>query len=282
MSEDTGKSVDPPQADHIRFLFDPYATLAVVAAHRRRFGSTVAALTIEELAAPSRCLGWSVADVLRHGIWVDATMRQLWSGDRSPSRNFDPRTTPNESVQAEHAVPDEEIRRRYLSSTQTMIVDLESAEFERFGAPSWSPAGRVPWWLSVVHLGWDSTVHERDVLFPLGRTVEVGPDESMPFLAYSLVLASFFQGTDPLNVQIGAVRLQSGSGYVAAWTTTAGSEDSDGNLRQCDDEATVLTGEPVAIIDALSGRASITDTLSGEAAVIDRLGGLGRFFTSSA
>jgi uncharacterized protein (TIGR03083 family) len=275
--EQHGKNA--PQADHIRFLFDPGAVLVVLAEHRRRFGSTVATLSVEELETPSRCQGWTVADVLRHGVWVDATMRRIWSGDESIAEAFDPRTTPNEWVQADRAVPDEEIRQRYLSSTETMIIELETADPERWGHPSLSPAGRVPWWLSAVHIGWDSTVHERDALFPLDRAVEVVSDETMLTLAYSLVLASFFDGPDPLNVQIDEVRFRSGNGPVTAWKSTADTKDNDGNLGPAE-AATVLTGDPVAIIDGLCGRTSPTDALHGDAVVIERVGGLARFFTS--
>jgi maleylpyruvate isomerase len=281
MSDEQHSGRDAPQADQIQFHFDPHATLAALTGHRRRFGSTVASLTVEELAAPSRCEGWTVADILRHGVWVDATFRRLWAGDESPSASFDPRTTPDESVRASRAVPDEEVRRRYLSSTETMIAALESAGPERFGDPSLSPAGRVPWWLSALHLGWDSTVHERDALTPLGRTVEAVPGELMPNLGYSLVLASLFDGLDPLNVQVGSVRLRRAGGLVTAWATTGDEEEGD-NGDSSADAAEVLTGEPAAIIDALCGRGSLTGALGGDSAVIDRLGGLARYFASSA
>jgi uncharacterized protein (TIGR03083 family) len=268
---------DAPQADHIRFLFAPNTALALLVGHRRRFASTVATLTPEELAAPSRCEGWTVADVLRHGVWVDAATRHLWTCDESPLEGFDPRSTPNAFVQADRAIPDEEIRRRYLSSTEAMIVDLESVDPVRFGDPSWSPAGRVPWWMVAVHLGWDSTIHERDVLLPLDRFVDTVPGESMLYLAYSLVLASSFE-PDPLCLQIGTVRLRSGDGPVTASATTGGADDND---RTPDDPTTVLAGEPEEVIDALSGRLSLTEALHGDAAVIERLGGLARYFTSS-
>lgn len=271
---------DAPQAEHFRFLFDPRTTLVALARHRRRFGLTVAELTVEELGAPSRCETWTVADVLRHGLWADTAMRRLWSGDNPLSGHFDPRTTPNESVQADRAVPDEEIRRRYLSSTEAMIIDLESAEPERFGDSSLSPAGPVPWWLSAVHLGWDSSIHERDALSPLGRPVERAPGETMPILAYSLVLASFFGGGDHLNIQVDAVRLRTGTGPVTAWGITGDPEGNDVSHGIDDETATVLRGDPVAIIDALCGRVSLTDALHGDAAVIERVGGLARYFNS--
>ena len=281
MEHDTRLGGDAPQADHICFLFDPQTTLAMLAGQRRRFASTVATLGAEELATPSRCEGWTVADLLRHLVWVDATMHRLWSGDESPAAGFDPRTTPDEAVRADRAVPDEEVRRRYLSSTETMVVELESADGQRLGLPSLSPAGRVPWWMSAMHMGWDSIVHERDALAPLGRAVEVVPGETTPSLAYSLVLASLFDRGDHLYVQMGPIRLRRGGGPVTAWAVAGGPDEDTASHPRFDDQSAVLTGDPVATVDALCGRVSLTQTLNGDAAVIDRLGGLARYFASS-
>jgi hypothetical protein len=96
----------------------------------------------------------------------------------------------------------------------------------------------VPWWLSVVHLGWDSTVHERDALSPLGRSVEADSAETLPFLAYCLVLTSFFAGPDPLDVRGAEVHLCSGTGPVTAWAIT---NTSDRNQRPSDPTTEVLT-----------------------------------------
>ena len=273
---------DAPQADHIRFEFDPHATLTALAGQRRRLASTVAGLSAEELTAPSRCAGWTIADVLRHLVWADATMRVLWSGDQSMVAGFDPRTTPDDAVRVDRAVPDDEIRTRYLSSAEAMAVDLESAGPERFGLPSISPAGQVPWWMSAMHLSWDSTVHERDVTAPLGRAVEDVPEETEPCLAYSLVLVSFFCGHAPVRVQIGSVHLGRGAdGVVRAWADTPDGDVERGESAGLDDVA-MLAGSPVPAIDALCGRGSLTTTLTGDAGVIERLGGLARYFTSVA
>ena len=273
---------DAPQADHIRFDFDPHATLTALAGQRRRFASTVAELSADELTVPSRCAGWTVADVLRHLVWADATMRVLWSGDHSVVAGFDPRTTPDDAVRADRSVPDDEIRQRYLSSAQAMARDLEGAGPDRFGLPSISPAGQVPWWMSAVHLGWDSTVHERDVMTPLGRVVDDVPAEISPCLAYSLVLVSFFCGRAPVHVRIGSVHLGRGAdGVVLAWTETAAHDSGEDGERAALDDVTVLTGSPVPAIDALSGRGSLTATLTGDGAVIERLGGLALYFTSA-
>jgi len=274
-----GDSVDnAPQADHIRFLFDPRLTLSAFAEQRRRFASTVADLSTEELASPSRCTGWTVGDVLRHLVWCDLTMRRIWSGDGSISADFDPRLTPDKAVQEDRAIADEEIRERYLLSTRTMVTDLDCADPQRFGQPSVSPAGHVPWWMSAVHLCWDSSIHERDVLLPLDRPVTQSDTETVPCLAYSLVLMSFFAGRDPLSVRIGTIKVLRETGPVIVEEVTLSGESDDGVASSANSCA---TNNPVKVIDAISGRGSLGDSLAGDAAVIHRLGGLARYFGSS-
>jgi len=280
MTERATSHEDVPHADHIRFLFDPHATLAAFAVQRRRLAATAATLTGDELAAPSRCTGWTVADVLRHLVWVDATMHRIWSGDESPADGFDPRTTPDAAVQADRCLPDEEVRDRYLASTEAMSVELESADPVRFARPSLSPAGSVPWWLSAVHVGWDSAVHERDVVVPLGRPVVSEPGETLPSLAYSLVVASFFSGPAPLDVGVGPVRVRRDDRVVTAVMSSARPVDgAPGGPPP--GAVVVLSHSPEAAVDALSGRGALGEALRGDGAVIERLGGLARYFTSA-
>ncbi|HZU78315.1 MAG TPA: maleylpyruvate isomerase family mycothiol-dependent enzyme [Acidimicrobiales bacterium] len=262
-----------PQAEHIGLLFDPRSTLDELAGQRRRFAAAVEGLSEEELAAPSRCAEWTVADVLRHLVWVDRTMRRIWAGERAIPKDFDARITPNDAVRDERAVSDKEIRERYLTSTTAMAAELEGADPERFGLPSRSPAGPVPWWMSAVHIGWDSAVHERDVLLPLGLTSQPSSAEVEVCLAYSLVLTSFFAGADPLSVRVGTVALSRDDGPVVVRPAT-------GEQTSRSPEAAIAVPDPVAAIDALSGRGPVEESMAGDAAVIHRLGGLARYFTT--
>jgi hypothetical protein len=134
--------------------------------------------------------------------------------------------------------------------------------------------GDVPWWLGGVHLGWDSWVHERDVLVAVGGAPVADEAETVPVLAYGLVLASFFIGREPLSVRIGPVRLRRGSGLTEAWAV--GDEGDEAG-----DEIEVV-GDPVATVDALSGRGSLPDTLEGPPEVVHRLGGMARYFNPDA
>jgi len=266
-----------PQADHIRLLFDPQVAVATCTGQRRRFASVVEGLSTEELAWPSRCEDWTVGDVLRHLLWVDLTVRRIWSGDESIADGFDPRITPNKAVRKDRSVPDDEVRERYLLSSKAMVADLESSDSERFGQPSLSPAGHVPWWMSAVHIGWDSSIHERDALLPLGLRVEQLNNETDLYLAYSLVLTSFFAGRDPIAVRIGPAELRRDNGPVIVRMVSSAEVEDESRFES---PTVVTTEDPVKAIDAISGRGDAGDALRGEATFVHRLGGLSRFFSA--
>jgi hypothetical protein len=132
--------------------------------------------------------------------------------------------------------------------------------------------------MSAVHIGWDSSIHERDALLPLGRSVMQLESETVPCLAYSLVLMSFFAGDDPLFVRIGTIQTFREDGPVIVETITSTDENDDAETSSPN---SLATDTPVKVIDAICGRGSIDDSLAGDAAVIHRLGGLARYFTSA-
>jgi uncharacterized protein (TIGR03083 family) len=253
---------DIPQGDRINVDLDPAATLAAYARHRRRFALEVGSLDEAALAVQSRCSEWSVADVLRHGCDVDGWMRAIWAGEALPFTSFDPRTTPKEFVLAGRVIPDAEVRDRYAASAETMAADVGTSGSERWGLTSISPLGFVPWWQSALHVFYDSWVHERDALLPLGAAIPVVADEAVPILAYSLAVA----GTlikEPTDTFIAGVHLMTGEGPAIATPVTTGA-DTDGDV--------------ASIIDALSGRGIVEDALAGtDPDVVHRVGALARW-----
>jgi uncharacterized protein (TIGR03083 family) len=250
------------QAEKVRVEVDPGQACTAYARHRRRFAEEAAALDAGALTAPSRCSRWSVADVLRHCTDVDGWMQAIWTGQPLPFTAFDPVTTPDEFVAAGRAVPDEEVRDRYAVSAERMAADVERSGSERWGQPALSPLGFVPWWLSLAHVFWDSWVHERDALLPLGLDVPAHADEVTPVLSYSLAVAGTLI-TEPTHTVVAGVRLTPGDGTPA--TTRP-----DG-----------ATAAPAAVVDALAGRGRLDDVLPDtEPAILHRLGALARLFSS--
>ena len=253
-----------PQGDQIRIHLGPSDVLGAHARHRTRFAEAVRDLDEAALRAPSRCSEWSVADVLRHLVDVDGWMQALWSGQPLPFTSFDPRVTPHEFVVAGRATTDPDARDRFVASTQEMAGDVGTSGRERWGSVSLSPLGVVPWWLSALHVFWDSWLHERDVLLPLGMAVPVESDEALPALAYGLAIV----GTlirEPTDVVIDGMRLIAGEAPVVATPVREPSE---------------AVGP---IVDALAGRGDVAAALAGtDPDVVHRLGALARSFNPPA
>ena len=259
MDVDTGVV---PQGDQIHVDVDPLVTLAAYAQHRRRFAAEVASLDEDALAAQSRCSLWSVADVLRHCRDVDEWMQALWTGGRPPFTSFDPIMTPHEFVLAGRAISDIEARDRYVASCETMALDVADSGPERWGLTSVSPVGFVPWWLSALHVFFDSWIHERDVLLPLGITPPVEEAEALPVLVYSFAIV----GTlikEPMDVVVAGVRVATGEATSRATPVAPGVDRNAAN-----------------VIDALLGRGSVADALVGaDADAVHRFGSLARIFS---
>ena len=262
-----------PHADHLRVELDPGAVVTAYVRHRRRFAASVTSLEEAALRAPSRCSEWTVADVLRHGCDVDGWLRTIWTGEL-PFSAFDPRVTPHELVVEGRAVPDVEVRDRYVESAEAMAAEVDSSGPEQWGAPSLSFVGAVPWWLGLLHALFDSWVHERDVLLPLGRDVTVASDELEAVLAYSLAVVAHagrrLGSDEPVDAIVCGFRVAADEGPVTV-TRSSGSPPPG---------VAVLSGDPPSVVDALSGRCSLVEVLTGSATMIDRLGVLARFFTT--
>ena len=250
--EHGGVSAAIPQSEVLHVEFDPAPILAAHAQQTRRFAEEAAALEATALATPSRCHKWTVADVLRHLCDVDSWMDDIWNGRMPPLGQFDPNTTPHEFVLKTRDVPDTEIRDRFVVACEAMASDVEGSSPERWGQPAISPIGAVPWWLSALHTFFDSWLHERDCLVPLGIDVPVETEEVTPVLAYILGLAGTF-GRDDLDFVLAGIRVMKTGGPVIV--SRVGDPDAADDL--------------AALADALSGRGEL-------AGVPERLGALAR------
>jgi uncharacterized protein (TIGR03083 family) len=251
-----------PQGDQIHVDVDPAAALAAYAQHRRRFAAEVASLDERALATQSRCSLWSVADVLRHCADVDEWMQALWSGGRPPFTSFDPILTPHEFVVAGRAMSDVEARDRYVASAEVMAADVGSSGPERWGLTSVSPVGFVPWWLSALHVFFDSWIHERDVLQPLGVSSPVEEAEALPVLAYSFAIVGTLI-TEPTDVVVAGIRVITGELPARATPVAPG-----------------VDGDAARIVDALLGRGRVEDALAGnDPDVVRRFTTLARIFS---
>jgi hypothetical protein len=182
---------------------------------------------------------------------------------------FDPVATPADLAAAERHRAAREVLERYRVACDRLAEVVDGASEDDWDRPAEAPPGHVPAGTVVRHGLWDSWVHERDVLLPLGVTPPEDPAEVRACLAYVAGLGPAFR----------AMSGRPGSGAVAVRSRTPALSMlvrlgdavvvTDGHP---EDEAPVLEGDAVALVEALSRRAPFPPGASPEA--IDALAGL--------
>jgi hypothetical protein len=187
-------------------------------------------------------------------------MDAIWNGRDLPFTSFDPNVTPHEFVEAARAVPDAEVRDQFVVATPNRAAAIAGTSAEHWGDPSLSPLGAVPWWMSALHIFWDSWMHERDALLPIGIEPPVLDDELRPIATYVVGIAATLVST-PMDTIVAGVRVRVG-GQVPEVTLVRGTERTD-----------TATGE---LIDALCGRGPLIAPSGADPAAIDELGVLAR------
>lgn len=254
----------------VRVEVDPPTLLDVFERHRARLISAVEELETEDWAAPSRCARWTVADVVAHLRWgtevaLELIRRVEAGSDERLFTAFDPRTTPEaELAPLRDRDPAEHIA-VIRSGTGTLVATARDLVARGVEEEADTPLGWVPWPLSVNHLLWDSWLHERDVLVPLRAAPAPDPVEVRLVGSYQLVILgsvlSMFgmRGTVDLRLEGtcgGAQRVRVGDEVVVD------SPDGPPGGEGC------ITGEAVAVIEAMSGRGDLTAVARGPEAML--------------
>ncbi len=246
--------------------------VGVLSTHHDRIVEAWQALTPKQWEQTSRNPAWSVHDTVRH---VADTMQLGASqvlGEPAPFAlgEFDPRTTP-EVWLAESAgdVPDRTIERFAVAAQR-----LRSGVGEQMAAGDSSRAatvyGPAHWTVNVVHVFWDSWLHERDVLIPLGLRAESTTDEQRLAALYGLLMAMVPARMieQPFDATID---LTGSGGHVVTAVHDSGVISSAESLTAEAD----LAADLCSIVDSLSGRGTALEDLIPEAPAM--LGSLAQF-----
>jgi uncharacterized protein (TIGR03083 family) len=160
---------------------------------RARLAATLAGLDADQWAAPSRCAGWSVQDVITHLV----TTNQFWAFslrsalDGTPTRllaTFDPVASPAEMVAAARSQTAGEELATFVDSNGTLSEAVAAIGDDGWSTPGEAPPGHVPLHAVALHALWDAWVHERDVVLPLGLAPVEEDDEVAGCLAYAAAL----------------------------------------------------------------------------------------------
>jgi uncharacterized protein (TIGR03083 family) len=164
---------------------------------RSRFADVLAGLDDDQWAVPSRCEGWSVQDVVAH---LNST-NQFWavsiaSGRRgAPTRfleTFDPVAGPASMVDAVRSQSFDETLNRFIETNAALTDTVSDLDDDAWSTIAEAPPGHIPIGAVALHALWDSWVHERDVVLPLGMAPAEEADEIDGSLTYVAALGPAF------------------------------------------------------------------------------------------
>lgn len=241
---------------------DPAAIAGPTVGQRRRFVEELGRLSDEQWAAPSRCEGWSAQDVVVHLDSTNAFWGFSLAAGRSgePTRflaSFDPKAGPAELVAGAGAKAPGEVLDAFAASTESLVALLESFSAEDWTRTAEAPPGHLGAAAVVHHALWDSWVHERDVLLPLGLTPPEEPDEVAACLRYVAALAPGLALTNGADAA-GTILVHATDPDLAVFV------EVDGRVSVRDGAPTpdgpidlMLTGDAVGLVEALSIRSPL-------------------------
>jgi uncharacterized protein (TIGR03083 family) len=169
---------------------DPSAIAAPAIRQRRRLADTLASFTDEQWAHPSRCELWSVRDVIVHlestnTFWTFSISAGMSGKPTQFLATFDPAASPAQLVAAAGDISNAEVLDRFAASTNALADLWASMDASQWTTLAEAPPGHISASAVTHHALWDSWVHERDVLLPLGLDSELHDDEVTSCLRYA-------------------------------------------------------------------------------------------------
>lgn len=166
-------------------------------AQRARFVTLLEELSDEEWQHPSRCVGWTVQDVVTH---LSST-NMFWAlsiqagAQGEPTRflaTFDPATSPAELVEQARGRAPAETLQQFVSSYESLVAAVDALDASAWDAIAEAPVGHLPIRLVADHGLWDSWIHERDIVLPLQRPPVSDANEVLTCLRYAAALGPAF------------------------------------------------------------------------------------------
>ncbi len=243
----------------------PSAIVEPAIRQRRRLAAILSSFEESQWAHPSRCQGWSNRDVIIH---LDST-NTFWTFSLSqglagePTRflaAFDPVASPAELVAGTQDVSSVQVLEQFVASTTAFTDLIASISGDGWLALAEAPPGHLDVSAVIHHALWDSWIHERDILEPLGIAAEEEPDEIAASLRYVAALGA------GLGITRGDIR----PGVLALKVTEPDLdiviEIGDRVAVRCGtaDADLLLEGRAVDLLEALSIRAPLDQPIPAE------------------
>lgn len=265
----------------VRLDGPPEAIALPMLRQRRRFAEVLSTLSPEQWATPSRCEGWTVQDVVSHLAGTDLFWNvSITAGlAGTPTRmlvGFDPKATPAALVDARRGASPADTLAGFVHASEELCTIVELLDDEGWNALGEAPLGHLAVSALMHHALWDAWVHERDVLVPLGMTQEEEPDEILASLRYVAALSPAFalqSPTPPTGVLALEVTRPEARVVVRVDDHVA---VGDGDVPE---DAVVVTGDAVEVLEALSVRAPLPQSVPADKAWL--VAGLSEVFEST-
>ena len=245
------------------------ALLDALRAQRARVVELGRGLSAEEWRAPSRCTEWNVHEVVRHLVDVKGRIPSVLRGEPTGDTEFDPNTTPKRWLEETAGLTPADTCDELERTTATQVQAIE--EFARSGADRCIPGayGDLHWTMFVLHVFWDSWLHERDVVLPLGRPHDSSEIENRWAAAYGVSIAAVPTLMIEPGVRVGErIGLQGAGGGAFALDVLGEVRVSFDGAIQPDD----LRGELGPVLDSMAGRGpELDEVLHGPSERVARL-----------
>ncbi|HEX6492785.1 MAG TPA: maleylpyruvate isomerase family mycothiol-dependent enzyme [Candidatus Dormibacteraeota bacterium] len=262
----------------VRVEVDPSTVIDVFERHRARLLGALEGLDAPAWAAPSRCTAWSVADVVAHLRWGTGVGLELIRRVEAGSGNrvfaaFDPNVTPEAELAPLRGIDPAEHLSAIRTGTASILATARDLAARGVEVEADTPLGWVPWPLAVNHILWDSWLHERDVLLPLGRAADPDPVEVHLVGSYQLVILGAVLSRFGASATVD-LRLEGACGE--AQRLRVGDEVAVDHPAEPPGEEGCIRGDAVAVIEAMSGRGDLASLARGPDAMLTVASLLGR------
>ena len=240
----------------------PIEVLGALMRLRTRVLASVDALPIDAAEHPTRCAEWTVVDVVNHvadttGWATEVTDAAARGRDTAIFDGFHVRDTPKRLTDA--AVHDLDAARARLHAEMRRSLAQVAEVVAVANGMAATPLGPQPFPVAALHVLWDTWLHERDMLLPLGRAVPQHEDEVRLCALYTLRLVGLCAAMGRREVSA-TIALQ-GATEV---TLRLDASPSLTSVR-VSNEAAQLHGDAARVIDALCGRDDVDAALDGPA-----------------
>ncbi len=249
----------------IELRFPPAEILEPLVRQRGRLADCLSSFTDEQWMTPSRCAGWSNRDVIVHlestnGFWSHSIAEGVRGAPTRFLATFDPVATPAQMVASSQDEGVDELVDRFVASNRSLAelcASLGPADWE---ATAEAPPGHVSVSAVAHHALWDSWVHERDVLLPVGIEPDQQADELAACLRYAASLGpalALTVGAETVaSIQVHATDPETRFSVTIGEHVVVAPTTSDSDLR--------MTGGAVELIEALSMRTPLPQSVPHE------------------